>query len=81
MYNMSKCLHKDRKCITGTVTDTHATVAGLNTRIENVGHKLYMDNFFTSPDLFDDLLSKTINCCGTVRPNQKGMPQDFIKGN
>jgi hypothetical protein len=48
-------------------------------RIENVGHKLYMDNFFSSPELFDDLHTKAINCCGTVRPNHKGMPRDFGK--
>jgi hypothetical protein len=52
-------------------------VSGLTTRTENVGHKLYMDNVFSSPDLFDDLHTKAINCCGTVRPNQKGMPTAF----
>jgi hypothetical protein len=33
--------------------------------------------FFSSPDLFDDLHTRAINCCGTVRPNRKGMPRDF----
>ena len=33
-----------------------------------------MDNYFSSPDLFDDLATKQIYCCGTVRPNKKGMP-------
>jgi uncharacterized membrane protein len=46
-YNMRAHLGKDRKCATGTMTATHATVAGL-TRIENVGHKLYMDDFYFS---------------------------------
>jgi hypothetical protein len=36
-----------------------------------------VDNFFSSPDLFDYLHTKAINCCGTVRPNRKGMPRDF----
>jgi hypothetical protein len=36
-----------------------------------------MDNFFSNRDLFDDLTKKKINCCGTVRPNRKGMPQDL----
>jgi hypothetical protein len=36
------------------MTATHATVAGLTRRVENVGHKLYMDSFFSSPDLFSD---------------------------
>jgi len=39
-------LGKDRTYTTDTMTATHATVAGLMRRAENVGHKLYMDNFF-----------------------------------
>jgi hypothetical protein len=76
-YNMSVYLGRDRKNVTATMTATHATVSGLTTRIENLGHKLYMYNFFSSCDLFDDLHTKAINCCGTVRPNQKAMPSDF----
>jgi hypothetical protein len=76
-YNMSMYLGGDRKRVTASVTATHATVTGLTTRIENFGHKLYMDNFFSSPELFDYLHTKAINCCGTVRPNRKGMPRDF----
>ena len=36
-----------------------------------------MDNFFSSPELFDDLGNKQIYCCGTVRPKRRGMPQDL----
>jgi hypothetical protein len=36
-----------------------------------------MDNYFSSPELFDDLAKKQIYCCGTVRPNRRGMPQDL----
>ena len=36
-----------------------------------------MDNYFSSPDLFDDLATKQIYYCATVRPNRKGMPQDL----
>jgi hypothetical protein len=61
---MKVYLGKDRAYATDTMTATHATVAGLMRRAENVGHKLYMDNFFSSPDLFDDLHSRKINCCG-----------------
>jgi hypothetical protein len=72
-------LGKDKTCATDTMTVTHAIVAGLTRRVENVWHKLYMDNFFSSPDLFNDLHRRKINCCGTVRLNQKGMPQEFRK--
>ena len=59
------------------VTATDATMTELTRKIEGHGHKLYMDNFFSSPELFDDLANKQIYCCGTVRPNRKGMPQDL----
>jgi hypothetical protein len=45
---------KDKKCETGTVTATHATIAGLTTRTGNVGYKLYMD-FSYYPDLFNNV--------------------------
>jgi len=36
-----------------------------------------MDNFFSSPDLYDDLAQKKMFCCGTVRLRRKGMPKDL----
>jgi hypothetical protein len=38
-----------------------------------------MDNFITSPDIFDDLHTRFINCCRNVRQNYKGMPRGFNK--
>jgi hypothetical protein len=68
-YDMAVYLAKDRTHATDKMTTTHTTVAGLMRRVQNVGRKLYTDNFFSSPDLFSDLHSKKINCCGTVRLN------------
>ena len=59
------------------MTATHATVTGLEARLEHVGHKLYMDIFVSSPALFNNLCTKTINYCGTVIPNMKGMLKNF----
>ena len=42
-------------------------------------HHVFMDNFFTSPALFNDLLQDGIYACGTVRSNRKGFPHD-LKG-
>ena len=37
------------------MTATHATVRHLTSRFECLRHKTFMDNFFSSPRLFDDL--------------------------
>ena len=76
-YDMTVYLGRDRQRTAKRLTATHATVLDLTQKIHGRGHKLYMDNYFTSPDLFDDLATKQIYCCGTVRPKRKGMPQDF----
>jgi hypothetical protein len=75
--SMTTYLGKNKKCATPSMTATRATVRGLAVRIERLGHKLYTGNFFSSPALFDDLHTKTVYCCGTVRPNRKGMPKNF----
>jgi len=70
-------LGKDRQRMAQHVTVTHVTVTELMRKIEGREHKLYRDNFFSSPELFHDLVKKQIYCCGTVRWNRKGMPQDL----
>jgi len=76
-YDMKVYLGKDRQRKAQHVTETYATVAELMRKIEGHGHKLYMANF-SSAELFDDLAKKQIYCCGTVRPNRRGMPQDLV---
>ena len=76
-YDMKVYLGKDRQHTAQHVTATHATVTELTRKIEGRGHKFYMDNFFSSLVLFDGLVKRKIYCCGTVRPNRKGMPLDL----
>jgi len=75
---MKVYLGKDRQGTAQHLTATHAKVTELTRKVEGRGHKLYMDNFFSSPALFDELAKqKHIYCCGTVRANRRGMPQDL----
>jgi hypothetical protein len=61
-------LGKDMKLAMATVIVTREIVTEFTSRIENVVHNLFTDNF-SSPELYDDLLTKTRNCCVTARSN------------
>jgi len=76
-YNMRVYLGRDSHFATDDMTATHTTVRHLTSRVEGFGHKIFVDNFFLSPRLFDDLDRHKINSCGTVRPNRRDMPSDF----
>src|SRR5215469_13994250 len=77
-YDMSVYLGKQRQHATTQITGTHGTVLQLIRRVEGLGHKIFMDNYFTSPALFDDLFQRKINACGTVRRDRRGMPGDIV---
>jgi hypothetical protein len=74
---MSVYLGKDRQNVTQMMTDAHVTVRHLTRRVEGAGHILHMDSLFSSPGIFDDLHTRAVNCCGTVKQNCKGMPGGF----
>ena len=77
MYDMKVYLGRDSRSATDDMTATHTTVRHLTCRIEGLGHRLFMDIFFSSLRLSDDLLRQKIHSCGTVWPNRKDMPSDF----
>lgn len=41
------------------------------------GHTVYLDNWYSSPNLYTKLIEKKINAVGTVLSNRKNMPQVF----
>ena len=58
-------------------TQTTKVVVGLMQE-ENLlgrGHHVYMDNYYTSPNLFWELHSKECFACGTYRKNRKNLPK------
>jgi hypothetical protein len=43
------------------------------------GHTLFLDNWYSSPDLFRRLTGRKTNVIGTVSPNRRGMPSGISK--
>jgi hypothetical protein len=57
-HDMKVHFWKDKQHKAQDSTATHATLIQLKRKSEGQDHKLYMDNFFSSADLFDDLTKK-----------------------
>ena len=53
------------------------SVMGLMEAFFDKGYKLYMDNYYSSVPLFEDLERRGTLACGTVRSNRKGLPKDI----
>ena len=55
---------------------TSCTVLGLldSVQLLDMGHHVYFDNYYNSPDLIDLLYKTKTHECGTVRKNQKSLP-------
>jgi hypothetical protein len=70
-------LRKQRNVASTDVTPTQGIVLELVWKV-GVGHKIFMDNYFTLPKLFSDLHHRKINACGKVHHNGKEMPPNFI---
>ena len=43
------------------------------------GYRIYFDNYYTSPELLEELLARNTSSCGTVRSNRKGLPVAVTK--
>ncbi|XP_046903421.1 piggyBac transposable element-derived protein 4-like [Hypomesus transpacificus] len=74
---------QDMLIYTGSTTDIqHHDLLGISGSVVMTllaphlrkGHVLYVDNWYSSPTLFQHLLSLGTGACGTVRSNRKGMP-------
>lgn len=48
---------------------------------ENKGHIAFMDNFYSSPNLYAKLELKQIGACGTVKGNRRQMPDELLQKN
>lgn len=57
-----------------TLAQSGSVVSTLMSSYINKGHILYMDNWYSSPTLYEYLLKYNTGACGTVREKRKGMP-------
>nr|XP_033335544.1 piggyBac transposable element-derived protein 4-like [Megalopta genalis] len=83
------CESKSGYCIkfkiyTGQDLDRNANVGVsesvtmlMSTVLTGYGHTLFLDNWYSSPSLFQKLQSRKINAIGTVRCNRKNMPKEL----
>ena len=64
------------------VDETASASLGLCSRVvldlidgmEDDGHTLFTDNYYTSPELYLHLYNSGVNACGTVRTNRRSFP-------
>ena len=58
-------------------TTTTNLVVGLmgSVHLLDKGHCMSIDNFYTSPELYEELFVHSMYACGTVHPYRKGMPK------
>ena len=58
------------------VSKTSCIVLSLldSVQLLDMGHHVYFDNYYNSPDLIDLLHKRKMHACGTVRKNRKSLP-------
>ena len=61
---------------------TSCIVLGLldSVQLLDMGHHVYFDNYYNSPDLLDLLHKRKMHACGTVGKNQKSVPLAVTQG-
>lgn len=60
------------------ITEIYATEPNFSNRPVTVREVVYVDNYYTCPELADKLVVEDKHCVGTVRANRKGMLQHTL---
>ena len=73
--NKTDC-YKTAKTLDPKCTPTTKTVVGLlqSCNLVGKGHHVYLDNYYSSPELFSELHDLETFCCGTVCSLRKNLP-------
>ena len=69
------------QCFGPTIDTNYESGSGFDEKgnLLGRGHHVYMDNYYTSPDLFWELHNKEVFSCGTCKKNRKNMPKAVTK--
>ena len=73
-YIKAKSLTRQKKVL------SHRVVMDLAQHYFHANYHIYMDNFYTSPDLFVALAAMDTYACGTIRKNRGQFPTNFKEG-
>jgi hypothetical protein len=73
-YDTSVYLGKQWLHAKAQITATQGMVLQVIRKVERLGHKTFMENYFTLPALFGELFQLKTNACGRVRHDRHGMP-------
>ena len=79
--NDSSCISNSSRPLDPDCGKTTKVVLGLleQTDLLDKGHHIYMDNYYSSPELFHELFYRHTYACGTARLIRKGMPKTVAK--
>ena len=79
----TSCASSHSKPLSPDCGKTTKIVLGLlqQSKLLDKGHHIYMDNYYTSPELAEELYYHQTYCCGTVKMNHKDMPRTLAKAN
>lgn len=67
----------DKSCGANELNVSETVVKELSELIINKGYTLFLDNWYSSPTIFEYLLAHDTNAIGTVRNNRKNMPKEL----
>jgi len=72
---------RDSHSATDDMTATRTTVRHLTSRVEDLGHEIFIDNFFSSQRLFDDLDRRNKFMRDSNGPTEKTFPVTLDQNN
>ncbi|XP_031427813.1 uncharacterized protein LOC105902382 isoform X2 [Clupea harengus] len=78
-YTLEFSIYTGKNTIpTGNGISYDSVMSLLDRKYLGSGYYVYMDNFYTSPKLFKDLLTSNFGACGTYRDSRKDFPRNGL---